>query len=159
MGKKKKPAKPADDNFEDMLDEFKAQDLATASTITPSRSSSGSSSGSSGAAPRRPIEVEEETIIVACANGELTRLRRWASLKVRTGVAVLCVACRYANVDVVRCVVQDMGADVNQAKEGSGVTPMLVAAQYDQVDVLKCLKELGGDVKKMCRGEHGCTPL
>jgi ankyrin len=51
---------------------------------------------------------------------------------------------------VVRCLVKDLGADINQA-EKDGFTPLHMAAQMGNLDMVRCLgAEVGADVKCFC---------
>jgi hypothetical protein len=58
---------------------------------------------------------------------------------------------------VVRCLVKECGADVNQARY-DGCTPLYAAAQLGLLSVVQCLlKELGADINKATN--DGSTPL
>jgi hypothetical protein len=56
---------------------------------------------------------------------------------------------------VLRCLVQELGADVNQALHGE--TPLILAAAKGYLAVVRCLIELGARVAAMDR--HGYTAL
>jgi hypothetical protein len=98
------------------------------------------------------MKVPEETLIHACVAGDVTRLRQWARLGVRVVSAMpLCQAAVWNNLDVCRCLVKELDADVNRALE-SGYTPVCIAAEESNVIMIECLvRELGADVNQ-CRG-------
>ena len=55
-----------------------------------------------------------------------------------------CGAAHNGHIDVVRCLGNEPGADVNKANDGS--TPLFMAAQNVYIDVLRCLgAELGAE--------------
>jgi hypothetical protein len=157
-GKKADPAaaQTADD-FDDMLADFRAADFIT----TPAASTSSSSSTASSAPPSnapissssRAYETEEKvpeaTIVQACTAGDITRLRRWARMGVRVSSGQpLFDAAAHGKLDIMRCLVKELGADVNQTAH-NGITPLLVAVQFGRLDVARCLvKELGADVNQ-----------
>jgi ankyrin repeat protein len=47
-----------------------------------------------------------------------------------------------------KCLVTELGADVNQSHTDSGSTPIVIAAQNEHLDMLACLLEVGADVDK-----------
>jgi ankyrin repeat protein len=60
--------------------------------------------------------------------------------------------------DIVRFLVKELGADVNQADENDGRTALITAAEQDHLDTVLFLgKELGANVKQA--DKIGCTPL
>jgi ankyrin repeat protein len=66
-------------------------------------------------------------------------------------------AAGYGMLEVVRFLVKEAGADVNEAYE-KGYTALYAAAQERNIAVVQCLvKELGADVNQANR--DGCTPL
>jgi ankyrin repeat protein len=76
----------------------------------------------------------------------------------------LCVAAQLDNLNVLRILINELGADANQAVAGSnnpkrnGITPLCVAAQLGHVAVLRCLvKEYGADVNQA--DNEGWTPI
>jgi ankyrin repeat protein len=67
------------------------------------------------------------------------------------------LAAQYGDCDVVRFLVTDLGADVNQAA-ANGCTPLFIAVQMHKLDMVRVLgKALGADVNKPMN--HGATPL
>jgi hypothetical protein len=57
----------------------------------------------------------------------------------------------------VKCLVTELGADVNQACKDDGTTPMMLAASHEHLDVLSCLLEHGAEVDKA--DNRKSTPL
>jgi ankyrin repeat protein len=58
-------------------------------------------------------------------------------------------AASHGKLDLMRILVNELGADVNQAKEDNGATALILAAQNGVVDIVRCLgKELGADMNK-----------
>jgi hypothetical protein len=137
MGKKKE-----DENFDDMLADFRATDLTAtkspASTATSSLAASSSSTNSAAEArspretPPKKVSVHnlsEETITSACRAGSLAQLRLWNRQGVRiTRAGHLINAVRVkAPLKVLCCLVKEIGADVNQRGK-NGVTALTMAA-------------------------------
>jgi hypothetical protein len=131
----------AHDDFDKMLAEVTAADselsadvpastATTASSTSSSSSSSRSSSSSSGGASSPGLQVSEEAIIEACMRGDLTQLRRWGRQGVRVKNADLLVDAIFAGVslDILHCLVKELGADINEARLTDGATPLYVAA-------------------------------
>jgi hypothetical protein len=101
----------------------------------------------------------EDTIIRACHAGDLTKLRRLAKKGSMQGRSrPLCHAARNGDrLDVIRCLVKELGANVNQA-DADGCTPLFMAALEGHLELVRCLgKELGADVNQPDR--YGCSPL
>jgi hypothetical protein len=152
----------SDDDFDDMVAEVCAADLASplvagSTTNTNASSSSSSSSSSSNPIPaaratRRRVEaietVSEEMIVQACTAGDVSLLRRWA----RRGIVVISTeplfcAAATGKLDAVRVLVRELGADVNQACDG--VTALHTAAYWGHEHVVRCLvKRFDADVNK-----------
>jgi ankyrin repeat protein len=100
------------------------------------------------------MKVVYQMILEACKAGDFTHLRRCAQQDIR--VSYVDPAC-YTAVDVARCLVQELEADVNQADE-HGNSPLFVAAAEGSLAVVQCLvKELGADVNQAVN--NGCSPL
>jgi hypothetical protein len=154
-------------DFDDMLAELRATDITTpmsssssrSSTNSPSSSSTSSSGSSTGNSASSPgMEVSEEQIIDASIRGDATKLRRWAKrgVRVRSGEA-LSQAVLNDNIAAVRCLVKDLGADVNRTDD-DGFTPLNIAAQLANLNTIRCfVKELGADVDRVSKG--GITAL
>jgi hypothetical protein len=101
--------------------------------------------------------VTEEMVLQASCACDVEQLEVWARQNVRAKTGEpLRAAAGFGFVDVVICLVQKLGADVNQTIE-YGWTPLLKAAFEGKLGVVRCLVELGADVNK-CNGE-GATPL
>jgi ankyrin repeat protein len=78
--------------------------------------------------------------------GDLDSLTIWARQGVRVTFALPLIAAAVGgHLDVLRCLVRELGADVNQAIR-SGVTPLTAAALSKNVAVVRCLVELGADI-------------
>jgi hypothetical protein len=175
------PAQTEDD-FDDMLAEVCAADLtitaatsvhnptaAAANTTTSSSSSSFSFTPRvpgrptpSPAAPATGQTVTDDAINAAIKRNDLAQLRRWGrqGLRVTSGRPICYLAYNGAPLDVLRCLVNDLGADVNQTtKSGVGECGALhLAAQTGNVDMVSCLvKELGADIN--LANERGWTAL
>ena len=144
--KAKKGAGPAVDDFDDMLAGFRAQDLLNTTTTTTTTSTSTSSTPQ----PRRArveqpnVTVSDKEIIAACRRNDVTQLRRWSRQGFRLLSAYPFVeSVAYGvSLGVLRCLVKELGADVNLADE-DGFTPLIVAAQYGRLDVVRYLPGQG----------------
>jgi ankyrin repeat protein len=165
-------ASGADDDFDNMLAEVTARDSqlpadvrassATASNIASSSTSSSSSSSSSEGqgASLRGLHVSENAIVDACERGDIAQIRRWGRQGVRINNVDLLITAIFAEVslDILRCLVKELGADVNGAQLGDGGTPLYVAAQIGNLAlILFFVKELGADVNQAAN--DGSTPL
>jgi biotin carboxyl carrier protein len=152
----------ADDDFDTILAKLRASDPPR-STITDkntttgsSTSSSSSSSGSSKSATG--MEATEAMIVQASIRGNFTQLLRWAKRGVRVSSGeALCHAVSNNEIGAVRCLVTDLGADVNREDE-DGYTPLAIAAQMGFLHMMRCLvAELGADVDRA--DKEGISPL
>jgi hypothetical protein len=121
-------------------------------------------------------EVTEKMLTSAAQAGDLQQLQEWGQqgVCVATG-APLTAAILRDFVAVIQCLVQELGADVDQVTVPDGVrrkqlgvchvrgaTPLLIAAEGDHVGVVQCLIELGADVNKALPRDGwwgGSTPL
>jgi hypothetical protein len=139
-------AAQSDDDFDDMLAEVCAVDVAsplavasitpTTTTTPPSSSSSSSSSSSTYPSPaarttRSRVEaretVSEATIVQACSLGDMSLLQRWARRGVRVMSAEpLLTAAGCGKLDAVRLLLQELGADASLLH--NGFTALCVAA-------------------------------
>jgi ankyrin repeat protein len=99
-------------------------------------------------------------IIEACGRGDITQLRRLGRQGIRVSSSGNILAGAIDNgtsLDVLRCLVQELGGDVNQAAF-DGNTALFISAQYGDLAAVVCLvKELGADVNR-CH-ESGWTLL
>jgi hypothetical protein len=169
---KKKSKQHEDDEFDDMLAEFQAADLTTASNATsPPAASSSSKSARTDARPSltslpsqaaenatRP-HVSEEAIINASSVGNLAQLQHWGrqGVRVRTGIPLFWAVYNRASLDVLFCLVKELGADINHRYE-NGITALSAAAEFGHHDTARYLvEELGADVDS--RDNLGRTPL
>jgi hypothetical protein len=91
------------------------------------------------------VVVTEYMIGMAVRARDLERLTVWAGQGVRvTSTDPLFVAARIGHLDMVRLLVQQMGANVNQPP---GETPLIVAAYCDNTALVRLLvTELGADI-------------
>jgi ankyrin repeat protein len=157
-----------DDDFDKMLAEVTAEDsqlpadvlASTATSATITLGSSSSSSSSSGGASSPGLQVSEDAIIEACMRGDVNQFRRWGRQGVRVQSADFLVNAILAKVSlgILRCLVKELGADVNGAANLTGLgTPLCAAAQIGNLVLVQCLvKELGADVNQA--GSSGATP-
>jgi hypothetical protein len=68
------------------------------------------------------------------------------------------IAARMGSVHGVRCLVEEFGADVNEASKDEGRSPLFVAAEEGDAELVQCIvEELGGDVNFVTH--DGLTPL
>jgi ankyrin repeat protein len=132
-----------------MLAEFHAADLinppaSTAVTVDNTTSSK--------------VKVHEDTIIQCAIAGDTTKLRRWARQGVRVFTAQpLCQAALAGNLDVVKCLIKELGADVSQGAQ-KGFTALHAAAQGGHTAILLYLvKKLGANVNQA--NDDGASPL
>jgi hypothetical protein len=176
--KKKGKQQHEDEEFDDMLAELQAADLATASsassTLAISSLSSTPSSLSGVGADARPSmtplpspaaahvaawSVSEEAIVDACISGNIFQLRRWGSqgIRIRTAKPLCGAVLNGASVDVLSYMVKELGADVNQRDE-NGWKALIVAGFAGHHDTVRYLAvELGADVNSP--DKMGRTPL
>jgi hypothetical protein len=92
------------------------------------------------------VVVTEEMLTEAAKAGDLERLTIWAGQGVRivTGRPLL-YAIGGGQLEVVRLLVNELGADINQSPP-SGVTPLMVAAWNGRLAVVQCLVELSAEI-------------
>jgi ankyrin repeat protein len=169
--KRREATAQSDDAFDDMLAELRAADLAAlAANSSSSSSSSSSNSNSSSIATTassststvsltaKAIKVSEERNIKAVMGDDIAQLRHWARQGLRvTSALPLVHAVLLGKLGIAQCLVQELGADVNEAN-GEGYTPLYVAAGKGDLAMVRCLvKELGADINKT--NNEGDTPL
>jgi hypothetical protein len=76
------------------------------------------------------VVVTEGMLTEAARAGDLESLTMWARQGVRvTSAEPLCVAVEAGFLEVLRCLVRELGADVNQQGQ-MGLTPLIVAAHW-----------------------------
>jgi ankyrin repeat protein len=104
------------------------------------------------------VVVTEEMLTKEAGIGDLERLtlRARQGVRVTSGEPLYAAVCsRDVQLEVLRCLVRELGADVRQTHTGD--TPLIVAARWGSLTVMRCLNELGADVNEaMLDGE---TPL
>jgi ankyrin repeat protein len=92
------------------------------------------------------VVVTEVMLTEAAGTGDLERLTVWARQGVRvTSAEPLCIAVEGGHVEVLRCLVQKLGADVNQGGI-EGFTALLDAANHGHLAVVRCLIQFGASV-------------
>jgi hypothetical protein len=92
------------------------------------------------------VVVTEAMLTEAALAGDLDVLRVWARQSVCVATAEpLYIATRGGRLEVLHCLVRELGADVNQ-KRRHGVTVLHVAASSGHLAVVRCLIELGAEV-------------
>jgi hypothetical protein len=97
---------------------------------------------------RREVVVTEAMLTQAARVGDVESLTIWARQGVRVITAVpLDAAARGRHFEVMRCLVREMGVDVNQT-DLRVETPLMLAAMRDEGAVVQCLVELGADVNR-----------
>jgi ankyrin repeat protein len=129
--------------------------------------------GSNLLTPNEVLMVTEAMIIEACTLGDLAQLRNWGQQGVRTcrrelgadyryrdglqGLIALHIASVSGNLDIVRCLLNVLDADISQ-EDRSGLTATLYAASTGQLGIMRCLvREFGADINHT--GHNGETAL
>jgi ankyrin repeat protein len=131
--------------------------LASASASGDRSSSRSSSRSQVSSTPK--ATVSDEAIINACRKGNLTQLQRWGrqGVRVQSAEPLICAVFNGAPTNVLCCLVNDLGADVNLAR-ADRATAVFVAAQLGFLAVMRCLvKELGAGAHQVMN--DGSTPL
>jgi ankyrin repeat protein len=140
------------EDFDDMLADFRAADLANAPS---SHVAQGVANDSPANAAR--AHVPEATIAAAIMAGDLTKLRRWHRQGIRYSADMVCNAAQLGSIAVMRCFVEELGADVNVADD-DGCTPVSAASQNGHLGLVRYLvRMLGADVNKA--NAKGISPL
>jgi hypothetical protein len=99
-------------------------------------------------------------IFGACKRGDITQHRRWGRQGVRVKSADVLIGCIFKeiNFDNLRCLVKELGSDVNGVRLRDGGTPLYAATQIGSLSCVQLLvKELGADVNQA--GCDGATPV
>jgi hypothetical protein len=144
------------DDFDNMLAKVRASDVAISTTSTSSSEVTATETSSCAIWPGEVLP--DQTILGACKRGNAIQLRRWGQLGIRviSGEPLYESAANGASLDVLRCLVNELGADVNKAVEGN--TPLRMAVQNNHLGVVECLvKELRADVNQV--NDTGATAL
>jgi hypothetical protein len=175
MPKNKKKGKREADDLDDILAQIRTIELTWAhsteskpaiprSAISRSAMIAGANKGLA----RTPLNsattgtgwiVSEKVIGVACMTGNIAQLKRWRRQGVRvTTAGPLCSALHCTDpLDVLYCLVKELGADVHQ-RDDDGYTALNRAAYYGHHDTVAYLVEnLGADVN--IADERGSTPF
>jgi ankyrin repeat protein len=154
--KNKKKGKQTDEDFDEMLAELRAADLTIPTVSSTSNTVATASQMPTSEAPEENT-FSEKTIFDAVHSGNLGKLRRLALRGVRVqSVRPLYLAAMDGKLRILQCLVEELGADVNQAKE-DGSTALCVAAQNGHVTVVRYLGDLGVNVNQ-ARNDR-VTPL
>jgi ankyrin repeat protein len=156
-----------------MLAELRSADLTATTASSSSSRSSRSGSGinpnndtsttfknmcSTASSTTNACEIPVERIIEAVKQGNIGQLRRWArqGLRISSGVPLF-HAVMQSRLDVVQCLVNELGADVNKPDD-RGRTPLCVTAQMGVLAIMRALaKNLYADVNKTDQAGH--SPL
>jgi hypothetical protein len=172
-----------DDDFDQILSEVMAADAlhsadrsqigTTISSVSVSASGDGSGSSSSSSSSNSSSSssdsqtsstqegtVSEEAISDACRKGNIAQLRLWGrqGVRVQSAVPLICAVFDGAQTNVLRCLVNDLGADINLTSV-DGVTAVFVAARLGILSMVRCLvKEFDADANQ-ANDETGFTPL
>jgi hypothetical protein len=78
----------------------------------------------------------EDAIVEACEDGDLAQLQRWGQQGVRVSAWQAWVAAAMnRHPDIMRCLVNDLGADVNQEDNDNGFSPLHIATQSGHLDL------------------------
>jgi hypothetical protein len=153
---KKNSQREVADDFDDMLAGFRASDLATAPLNQVPEISSADVAANAARAQASRVTVPEATILAAIRAGDLSKLRRWHQGELRYSPDHLCTAAAQGVLTVMRCMIEELGADVNGATS-DGTTPVYVACHIGHLDLVRYMVGLGADVKKA--NATGASPL
>jgi hypothetical protein len=149
------------DDFEEMLAEVTAADSQlSADTRTQIADTIGKSSSSSSSAHTQVVTVSDEAILDACKPSNISQFRRWGRQGVRVSSAMPLVqfVIDGLSCDILRCLVKDLGTDVNRATFEDGSTALSITAQLGNLAVMNfLLEELVADVNQA--KHNGATPL
>jgi hypothetical protein len=125
---------------------------------------SNDSSSSSSSIPTALAVLEEPmvpdwVIIEACKKNDVDQLQRWGRQGVRlmSAIPLLLCATHRADLALVRCLVNELSASVDQGGQ-EGISPLMIAASAGDLDLVRCLiEELGADVSRT--NMFGVPPL
>jgi ankyrin repeat protein len=145
------------DDFDDMLADFRAADLANASPSDITENAVDATPENAARAQPSEIKVPETTILAAIKAGALTKLRRWHRQGLRFSAYVVCQAAGMGSIAVMTCLVDELGADFDRADD-DGYTPIFIALQFGNLGSVRYLaRMLGADVNKT--SAKGASPL
>jgi hypothetical protein len=145
------------DDFDDMLADFRAADLADAHSGHVVQRAADDNPLNATRVQASGVTVPEATIFAAIIAGDLTRLRRWHRLGIRYTAHMFNMAVELGSIAVMQCLVEELGVDVNGAV-ARGTTALMMAARGGHLKVVKCLvSDLGADVNQT--GDDGCSAL
>jgi ankyrin repeat protein len=135
-----------EEGFDDMLAELRATDLVPVTAVSSSNKCSSSNT---------VFSEPGSTLSVSTNSNSDPTIRRFSSEAEKTDFLI--EAAFLGNLEVMRCLVNDYGADVNQAND-NGFTPLFTAAQAGHLAAVRCLvMDFGADVNK--GKKDGSTPL
>jgi hypothetical protein len=95
------------EDFDDMLADFRAADLANAPLIYVTQSVAGATRANAASAATPEVTVPEATILTAMRAGDLCRLRRWHRQGIRYSANMVCMAAGWGSMAVMRCLVEE----------------------------------------------------
>jgi hypothetical protein len=103
--------------------------------------------------------VSEEAILEACERGDVAQFRHWGQqgIKVESAEPLCAAALHGAPLDVLRCMLIEMGADAKKGRSKDGATPLLLAAQRGDLGAVRCLLNFGAKVNQS--NNDGTTAL
>jgi hypothetical protein len=106
----------------------------------------------------RGVVVTEGMLTEAALAGDLESLVIWATQGVRvTTTGPLYVAAELGYLEVVRCLVHKLGADVHQVDQ-HGLTLLIIATGLNNLTMVQCLAEVGADANQVMPN-NGYSPL
>ena len=101
--------------------------------------------------------IYEPVITVCSGNGRRRRKKTNKASGSNNQDAKIIAAVQEGDIEPLRALVMELGANVNQAKQ-NGATPLFVAAQEGHLEVVRALvTELGANVNQA--NQDGATPL
>jgi hypothetical protein len=127
-----------------MLAELRAADLADPAAVSSSMTVANTATAlipvelaRAASSTKKAMGILEERIAAAIKRGDLGQLRRWArhGLRASSGQP-LSRAAWLGKLDVVKCLVKELGANVNEAIVDGG-TPLLIAANNGNVAMVR----------------------
>jgi hypothetical protein len=147
MPKKKKKGNKSEvaDGFDEMLADFRAADVANVSSSHVARMPVDITPSNASRAQGLKVTVLEATIFAAIKAGGVARLRCWHRQGVQFSASIVCSAAVRGSIAVMKCLVKEIGADVNRADQ-DGFTPLMVAAHFGHVALVHYLGREPGAV-------------